>query len=99
MNRFVLALIALFAVFATVSPVPAFATPLDEPLHCDRPARAFIEITLPITVRSLSEAIDALRIELGVPHLARTSVGRSIRIRRMWNPTRSMRSIPPTMRI
>ncbi|MGN6651637.1 hypothetical protein [Trinickia sp.] len=42
MNRFVLALIALFAVFATVSPVPAFATPLDEPLHCDRPARAFI---------------------------------------------------------
>lgn len=39
MNRFILALIV---VFATVTPVLAFATPLDEPLHCDRPAREFI---------------------------------------------------------
>lgn len=39
MNRFVLALIV---VFSTVTPVLAFATPLDEPLHCDRPAREFI---------------------------------------------------------
>lgn len=39
MNRFVLALIVALA---AASSAPAFATPLDEPLHCDRPAREFI---------------------------------------------------------
>jgi hypothetical protein len=39
MNRFALALIVAFA---AASCAPAFATPLDEPLHCDRPAHAFI---------------------------------------------------------
>ena len=39
MNRFVL---ALTVVLSAASSVPAFAAPLDEPLHCDRPARDFI---------------------------------------------------------
>ena len=39
MNRFILTIIA---VFAALSPVPACATTLDEPLHCDRPASEFI---------------------------------------------------------